>query len=143
MSNTTRVNILDRIEYDLKNGVSDLLTVEVLRKPTITSVDTVLQPAAFIYPGPERKIKGGDSRSVIGKENWEWTVFIEVWAMDTDMEALLGSIHTVMYADYTFNKYAVYSERESVVMWVVDPDEMQQAMLLEYSVIYRHTLGTM
>ena len=138
---TTRVNILNRIESDLK-ALSDLQEVLLVRKPIVFDLDNVKQPAAIIYPGPDRKIKtGGDA--VIGKENWLWTIFIEVWAIDTDMEDLLSVIHSALFNDFRLGGFAETSEREAVTMWVIDPEESQQAMLLEFSVLYRHERGIM
>ena len=138
---TTRVNILNRIETDL-NALSELQEVILLRKPTVFDLDNVKQPAAIIYPGPERKIKTGD-RAVIGKENWDWAVFIEVWAIDTDLEVLLSVIHSALFNDFTLGGFAVVAEREAVTMWVVDLEESQQAMLIEMSILYRHERGIM
>lgn len=135
---TQRQLILDRIKTILE-GVSSLKNVEI-NKTGPVDLETVAFPCAFIYSDRETKI--GDDRSVIGKENWEWMINIEVWSSDDQVqETLLGEIHTAMAADYTIGGYAVTSDRISATMYVLDPERAINSMVLDYQVIYRHKVG--
>ncbi len=136
---TTRENILDTIKTNI-TAVTGISSASLLQ-PSPVDLDTIAMPAAFIYTGAEVRL--ADNRAVIGYETWQWEVFIEVWARDTDMEALLGLIHSKMYLDEEIGNYAVISYRTGVDMQVVDPEQSLQVMLITYEVIYRHVKGTM
>ena len=84
-----------------------------------------------------------DGRSVIGYENWEWTVLIEVWGKEQDMEALLKLVHDALFANEQISGHAVTSYRTGVDMLVLDPDRHMEAMLIQYTIVYRHTRGSM
>lgn len=136
---TTRENILDRIKTDL-TAVTGVNYVTLLQ-PSPVDLETIAMPAIFIYTGPETRLS--DNRAVIGYENWQWEVILEVWARDTDMEALLGLIHAAMFADEELGNYAVISYRTGVDMQIVDPEQSLQVMVISYEVIYRHVKGVM
>jgi len=136
---TTRVNILNTIKQDL-SSVTGVNYVTILQ-PSPVDLDTIPLPAIFIYTGAETKLF--DNRAVIGYENWQWEVIMEVWARDTDMEALLGSIHTAMFNDEELGNYAVTSYRTGVDMQVIDPEQSLQVMVITYEIIYRHVNGVM
>jgi len=135
MSNTTRQNILNQLKTTLEK-VTALQQVEINRTIPI-DLDTTPFPCAFIYSVRETKLS--DDRSVIGYENWEWLLNIEVW-LDSrnDQEILLGEIHHELASDNQIGGYAVTSDRIGSIMYVVEPDRSISAMILEYSVIYRH-----
>jgi len=136
---TTRENILDTIKTDL-TAVTGVNHVALLQ-PSPVDLDTIALPAIFIYTGPEVRL--ADNRAVIGWETWQWNIIFEVWARDTDMEALLGKIHTAMFNDEEIGNYAVISYRTGVDMQVIDPEQSLQCMVIEYEVIYRHIKGVM
>lgn len=136
---TTRENILAQIKTTLE-AVVGMTEVQVNRTIPV-DIETVGFPCAFVYSGKETRLT--DDRAVIGKENWEWEILIEVWGRDEDMEALLGLVHTAMYNDYSIGGHAEYSYRTGVDMLTIDPERSLEAMLLTYSVIYRHTKGVM
>jgi hypothetical protein len=136
---TKRTSILNQIKTTLE-GVSGMGAVEVNRA-TPVDIETIAFPCVFVYSGSETRLT--DNRSVIGYENWEWQILMEVWGQDQDMEALLGLIHAAMFADEGIGGFAVTSYRTGVDMYVLDPDRARSAMLLSYSVIYRHVRGDM
>jgi len=137
---TTRANILTTIKTILE-GVSALQEVQV-NKNTLIDMETVKMPCAFVYSGVERRIVE-PNYSVIGYETWDWSIAIEVWAQDSDMEVLLGAIHEKMHSGETMSGYAVTSFRTGADIYVIDPTQAMEAMLIDYSIIYRHIKGGM
>ena len=136
---TTRENILDKAKVIL-TAVDGVLYVDLLH-PSPVDIETIPMPAIFIYTGPEVRLN--DNRAVIGYETWQWNIVLEVWARDTDMEALLGKIHTAMFNDNDFSGSAVVSYRTGVDMQVVDVEQSLQVMVIEQEIIYRHVKGIM
>jgi hypothetical protein len=136
---TTRKKILNRFETLMKS-ISDFKYTEINRM-TIVDIDTVPFPSVFIYSGQENRLK--DDRAAIGYENWDWRVFLEVWGENADMEEMLRKIHRTVFEDYTLGGNCFEAVRMGAEMWVVDPDRILTAMLIEYSVTYRHPLGIM
>lgn len=136
---SSRTSILSQIETVLQ-GVSDIKEV-IINQVTPVSMETVALPCAFIYSGPE--IRLSDDRSVIGYENWEWNVLIEIWARDSEMENLLSSIHSAMFANELMGGYAATSYRTGVDLFVIEPEQSLQSMLITYAIIYRHVRGVM
>ena len=135
---TTRQNILDHIKTILETIVS-IKSVEI-NKTSVVDIESIAFPCAFIFSDRETKL--GDNRSVIGYENWEWIINIEVWSDErNDQETLLGEIHTAMAADYTIGALAATSDRIGASLFVLDPTRSLSSMVLDYSIIYRHTVG--
>lgn len=142
---TTRQEILAEIKSTLEdivdgNGDKVFKSVGDTRSPI--ELETVPLPSAFFYSGRETRINEG-VEAVIGKENWEWIVTLEIWAQDLDMEELLEYIHEAMYANNTLGNHAEWSERMGVDFFTIDPAQQLQAMVIAYRVIYRHDLGIM
>lgn len=136
---SSRTSILSKIETVLQ-GVDGINEV-IVDKVTPVSLETVVLPCAFVYSGSEIRLT--DDRSVIGYENWEWDILIEVWARDSVMETLLSSIHSAMFANELMGGYASTSYRTGVDLFVIDPEQSLQSMLITYKVIYRHVSGSM
>ncbi len=135
---TVRQNILAQIKAILET-VSSLKSVEV-NKTSVVDLETISLPCAFIFF--DREVKLSDDRSVIGRENWDMGVNLEVWSDErNDQETLLGEIHTAMAADYTIGGYAVTSDRVGASLYVLDPTRSLSSMILDYQVIYRHLNG--
>ena len=134
-----RTDILDQLKVTLQSvtGMSEVL----VNRTTPVDIETVGFPCAFVYSGNEIRLT--DNRSVIGYENWEWQILIEVWGKDQDMEAFLALIHAALFADEGISGHAVTSYRTGVDMLVIDPEQSLEAMLIQYAVIYRHTRGVM
>jgi len=142
---TTRQEILGEIKSTLENIVdsSDNQIFKFIGDTqSPINLDTVPLPAIFYYSGREIRLES-DDRAVIGKENWEWYITLEVWAQNTDMEELLEDIHEALYSNYTLGRHAEWSERMGVDFVTIDPAEHLQAMVIPYRVIYRHNLGNM
>jgi hypothetical protein len=140
-----RQSILDEVKRTIENIVdanNDAIFKYVGTIKSPLQLDTIPLPSVFYYSDKEVRLEN-DDRSVIGKENWEWYVTLEVWAQDKDMEKLLEWIHEAMYANYRLGNYAEWSERMGVDFFVIDPTEQLQAMVIPYKVIYRHDLGNM
>jgi hypothetical protein len=85
---------------------------------------------------------------VTDMEQWEWTIIFEVWAKDEDMEHLLGLLHTVMAKNNSDGGLicstlmgVIDVMRMSSDMLVVDPDRSLLAMVVTFSVLYRHSYG--
>lgn len=136
---TKRQQILDQIKVILQT-VSALKSIEI-NKTSVVDIETIAFPCAFIFSDRETKI--GDDRSVIGYENFEWLVNIEVWSDErNDQETLLGEIHTVMAADHQINGLAVTSDRIGSNLFVLDPTRSISSMVLDYQIIFRHKNGT-
>lgn len=148
MSDTTRKRILIRVESIMKD--LGFFNHTEINRMTVIDIDEVALPSAFVYSGPEARLRSEytpgvfyQQAAVIGQETFEWKVFIEVWGENLDLEELLGRIHKAMYEDYTIGGEAAESCRTGVEMWVIDPERVITAMLIEYTVLYRHELGIM
>ena len=139
MSNSTRQNILNQLEV-LLEALTQIKKVEQNRS-TPVDLETQPLPCAFIYSGPERKL--GDDRAVIGRENWEWVIPIEIWSNNKDLETLLKLIHDYLFQNRTLGGYAVTSERTGVDVQSIDLSRDLKSMIIEYTVLYRHTIGVM
>jgi hypothetical protein len=136
---TARKRILARLQWLMKT--IDAIKYTEINRMTVLDIDNVVFPSVFIYSGPETRLK--DDRAAIGYENWEWKVFLEVYGENLDLEDMLAKIHRVIFEDYRLDGNAVEAARAGVEMWVVDPDRVLSAMLIEYNVVYRHPLGVM
>ena len=135
---TTRQNIFAQIKVILETVLS-LKSVEI-NKTSVVDIETISFPCAFIFFDRETKL--GDDRGIIGYENWEMSVSIEVWSDErNDQEVLLGEIHTAMAADYTIGSFAVTSDRIGASLFVLDPTRSISSMVIDYSVLYRHLNG--
>ena len=135
---TTRQSILDYIKTILET-IASIKSVEI-NKTSVVDIESIAFPCAFIFSDRETKL--GDNRSVIGYENWEWIINIEVWSDErNDQETLLGEIHTTMASYYTIGALAATSDRIGASLFVLDPTRSLSSMVLDYSIIYRHTVG--
>lgn len=145
MADSKRQTILAAVKTILEGitsgGVRTIPHVEISKIPPV-DLETVALPCCFIYSDRETKYLEGDN-AVIGSETWEWYIMLEVWALDKEMETLLSSIHSAMYANYEFTNTAEWSERMGVDFYTVDVEQRLEAMIIPYRVIYRHQLGSM
>lgn len=133
---TTRQLILANIKSEIEE-ITQINTV-LLDKLSIPELETQSFPMCFIFSGAENK-----EYDVLTKETWKWTVFIEVWALDSDLETYLGYIHNKMAEDETRGGNSLRCERVGCsAPWLIVPDDNISGMLLEYEIWYRHTYGT-
>lgn len=140
MGQSKRQLMLDYIKSRLES-LSDFKHVE-LNRVTPVDLETTPYPCAFVYSGVENRLT--DDRAVIGQENWQWNITIEIWAKnDTDLEDLLKVVHEEMFAHYNLDGNAVYSVRTGSDMFTVDPSRFLKGMTVDYMVIYRHEKGIM
>ena len=135
---TKRRTILNVIKTVLE-GVSVLKKVMLVVDEHRPDVETAPMPFALIHSGGETRVPDG----IIGSETWKWECTIEIWARSTDMEALLGTIHAAMFANYRFDANAHNSYRTGAEIVPIPGDDAVQVMLIDYSITYRHTLGDM
>jgi hypothetical protein len=135
---SVRQDILDRIAVDLR-AVPAIKEVFINRTMAV-DIETASFPCAFVYSGNVTRLLS-DNRSVIGYENWEWLVPIEVWGKDQDMEVLLATLHAALFDDEKLNGLAVTSYITGVDMLTLDVDRHIEAMLIQYTVVFRHARG--
>ena len=133
---TRREQILDQIEVNLLT-VATMKEVKVNKSDPL-DMETAVLPCSWVFSGSDTRVSG-----VVGYENWQWEVFIEVWAQDTNMEELLGAIHQAMFAGRNMNGLADNSYRTGCQMFAVDPEHSIEGMLLTYKVEFKHPLGIM
>lgn len=98
-------------------------------------------PAIFIYGGPDTRRM--DEEVTIGKEVWDWTVVLEIWAKDLDFEAALATIHSAMFTNRRFGGLARTSYRLGSDPFIVDPSKYINGLSVPYMVKYEHTQGIM
>jgi hypothetical protein len=104
--------------------------------------DTPL-PAAWIFSGAETR-----AGFIYRKENWDWDVIIHIAARDTDMEALLASINTAIYARY--QSQFVNQDASGVTnlfrstsdLFILDSDSSLQEWTVTYKIFYNTDKGT-
>jgi len=134
---SSRNNILTNLQSTLE-GISSIKTV-IIKKSSMTDLDVISLPAIFIYIGPEEKVF--DQRAIIGYETWDWKITLAVYARDTDMEELLKDIHDVLFASRTLTNTCIDIIRQSADELMVDVEDSLKILILDYSVLYRHTIG--
>jgi hypothetical protein len=137
---TKREQILEVIKT-IFEGTRLFKTVKIENFDLIDLQKTAL-PVAYIYKGKEVRADDSD-RGTIGFETWDWTVVIEIWAKDGDLEDFLDTIHTAMFANYRFNGLARYSYRTSAEPFMVETSMMVHGMSITYQVLYEHPQGQM
>ena len=132
---SVRSDILADIEAVL-GGVPAIQTVKVgsLEEVDLEEIDI---PVVFVLSGPERKIPGSTEH-----ETWEWTVVVETWCKDTDIETLYAATHAAMAADPTRGGKAYDCERTAGDILSVDPGRALAALQQTYTIKYRHPLGS-
>lgn len=144
---TRRQLILAQIETMLEgifvNDEQVFVHVEV-GKAGPDDINNVPTPAIFVFQGPESR-----AEETIGFEVWNWTIILEVWARDNDLETLLGLIHTQMAKNNADGGLICSStmgvidvKRQSSELMIVDPTKSLEVMTIVYSIWYRHPYGT-
>jgi hypothetical protein len=134
---TKRQLILNNIK-DVLEGIPQVKTV-LLNKLIVPDLGTYSTPICFIFSGEEQK-----QWNVINYESWTWPVYVEAYAIDTDMEELLGLIHNAMAQDDTRGGNALKCERVNCsAPMLVEPDNSLAAMLIQFGIEYRHVEGSM
>jgi hypothetical protein len=132
---TTRQSILANIVSELQDIVQlESVTAEEV---TISDIDTVPMPAAFVVAGPETRIEDG----TLGYETWSWDVVIEIWAR-TNLEELLGLVHSKLYEDYSRGSYALETTRVGADIYTIEADKHLNGLSLTFRILYRHRFGT-
>lgn len=131
---TTRQNILANIVTELQE-ISQLKYVTA-EEVVITDLDTVPMPCAFVISGAETRLDEG----TIGYETWHWAINVEVWAR-SDLEVLLGLIHTKLYEQPLRGGYALNTVRIGSDIFTVESDEQMNGLMLNFQIHYRHSWG--
>jgi hypothetical protein len=137
MGATKRQQILSSIANTLCQ-VSAIQTVSINKSDPV-DLDTIPMPACFVYSGPQNR--AGDDDTIMGYETFEWTVIVEVFAENVDMETLLGQIHNKMFFNCHQSGTAEFSWLSGVNIFLIDPLRQLQMMSLEFYVLYRHPMG--
>lgn len=134
-----RQDILDELQTVLET-VNSLSSV-IVKKPVFQDLDTVAMPVAFIYSGPSRLAI--PEYQTIGYETFEWIVNIEIYGYeDLDLEDMLSSVHTTLFANNTLNDYAILSQITSTDMYdAMSSDRSFQGLIIEYNILYHHVQG--
>jgi hypothetical protein len=89
---SVRSDILGDIQTVI-SGIAGIGTVTA-GKVEYVDLDNLTFPACFILQGPERKISGSTEH-----ETFAWTVVIEVWCRDIDVEPFHAFVHQAMAPD--------------------------------------------
>lgn len=141
MADSTRQQILDYITGTVLN---DLGIFEKIFQNESVPVDIETQPLpiAFVFSGPEEKLMSGPN-AVIGYENWNWRIAIEIWVNESDAEATLKTVHDAMWTSRSLNSLAVSSDRVGADIQPVEIENKIVCLLLDYDVLFRHTKGQM
>jgi hypothetical protein len=144
-TNTKRQTMLAYLQTIMEATVDDA-GVAVFKHVELTrtgppDLETVAYPACFIYSDREYRLE--DERSVVGSETWEWYIIIEVWAVESTLEAILEFVHKKIYDNYTLNNNANWAERMGVDFLTIDPAQSLESMAIPFRIVYRHTLGLM
>ena len=132
---SVRSNILADIEAVL-GAIPAIQTVKVGSLEEV-DLEELAIPIVFVLSGPERKIPGSTEH-----ETWEWTVVIETWCKDTDIETLYAAIHSALAADYTRGGKAINCDRTAGDILSIDPGRALAALQQTYTIEYRHPMGT-
>lgn len=132
---TTREEILANLDAVI-GGIPSVGTVVVGKIDPVDRIEALTLPCAWVFPGDERM-----TESTASMETWEWSVEIEVWAKDSDLEPLLGAIHAALAADATRGGFALNCYRDGSRFFAVDPARSIGAMQLSYRILYRHPFG--
>jgi len=143
---TKRQTILSNIQTIIRavaidgEAVFESSSVKLSKQPP-SELATATFPQCYIYSGPEQRVE--DERAVVGKETWEWIVYLEIWGSDDVMEDILNAIHSAMFADYKFTHTAEWSSRIGADTQTVDPTYQIESMVIPYKVFYRNVNGNM
>lgn len=126
-----------------ENGESVFQFVDVGKLAT-PDLETAPVPAVWVFQGPEEFIENATA----GFDTWEWSIYIEVWARDNDLEHLLGLIHTEMGKNNadgglicSVTMGVIDVKRKSCELTLVDPTKSLEMMSIVYSIKYRNPYG--
>lgn len=146
MSDTRRQQILARIKTMLESIEENYIPVfnsVSVGKISPVDIETVKFPSVFVFQGAESRLEDNSAF-----EQWDWTISLEVWAKDEDLEHLLGLLHTEMEKNYSDGGLicstllgVIDVKRTGSDIMVVDPEQSIVAMIVTFSVLYRHLFG--
>lgn len=148
MSDTLRKQILDKSKSMLQavtdDGGSIVFGDVFVSKVSPIDLETVSYPCAFVYSGPEKDLNVSGAPNTY--ESWDWIITIEVWARDEDMEDLLKYVHkkfAELYPTGMIGGLAIDVKRKSCSGTLsVDPTKSLAAIMMDFSVQYRHVFGS-
>jgi hypothetical protein len=126
-----------------ENGEAVFQFVDVGKLST-PDLETAPTPAVWVFQGPEEYVE----KATLGFDTWNWSILIEVWARDAEMEHLLGLIHAEMGKNNadgglicSTTMGVVDVKRKSCELTLVDPTKSLEMMSIVYSVTYRNPYG--
>lgn len=138
---STRQNILNQFVTDISAMTVVPLQEVHQKQPTLADVEKLSFPSAFVYTGVETRVE--DSRAVIGYENWDMEVVVEVWSKEDNLESILEEIHAAIFADYTLGGNAVEAKRLGSDTWILDYEGTWYVLYIPFAVFFRHVRGIM
>jgi len=131
---TVRASILSNAKGTIE-AISGIEQVEAGKWSEVDLKDLTL-PAAFIILGPDEVATGP-----AGFESFWLPAAIEVWCKESEMEALIGSVHAAMLVDETRGGNALNTVRDTCVPFAVDPARGLVGFDLTFKILYRHPVG--
>jgi hypothetical protein len=144
MAESVREEIITELENTLTN-ISNIKQV-ITKKSAVPELDNMDLPSAFIVIGPADKILSPNAEpvgSAIGKETWKWLVSIIIYMKYDDAEAMLKIISDALFINYKLGGHAAFSERVGDEILMIDPTDDYNALILDYNIYYRNTLGNL
>ncbi len=134
---SVRADILSDIDTVLK-AMTEFIDASVITgKAEQVDLESVTLPVAFVLQGPERK-----PSQAMGLETWEWTITVEVWCKDSDVETLYAAVHQALMVDIYRGGHALNFYRDGGDVLSVDPGRSLSAFQQTYQILYRHPFGT-
>lgn len=144
MAKSVREEIITELENTLTN-ITDIKQV-ITKKSAVPELDNMDLPSAFIVIGPADKILSSNAEpvgSVINKETWKWNVSIIIYMQYDNAEEMLKTVSDALFINYRLGGHATFSERIGDEILMIDPTDDFNALVLDYNIYYRNTLGNL
>lgn len=134
-----REKILDFCKDSLQNNIGEFKSI-LIDHISAVNISKHPMPSAFLYGGEESRETG--IQTVVNKENWDWTIIIEVWLKPNStltLESALTKIHWALGLNPTMDGLVTNLLRTGASEpYVVDPENEIAGRTISYSVKYRH-----
>jgi len=137
MTQTYRQAILANM-LSVIQSISEIKHVEINRAIAV-DLDIVPLPCVFIFSDTEAPMP---DEGAIGTQAWNFTVTLDVYAQDSDMENLLGLIEVAVMSDPgRGNVHAKRTERLGFELHTISSDRSLMGFSVPYSIVYQHDYG--
>ena len=130
-----RKDILASFEEDL-NEIPELEEVEV-NEVSPADLDDKPFPCSFVFSGPSVKVQ----RACIGFETWDWSVVVETWVQEDDVEEWIERLHAKLCEDYTRDGNSTESYLIDTDIITLNATKELQSIVLIWRVRYSHKVG--